>query len=363
MKANCVGMSALEPVGAGSAVESRPDRPRFDRAGALGWNDVPLDGLNCYLRCVEAVLRRRGHSREEVAAALCGPVDLLRRHRNGSHYDRHEVEWRIAADGREHWGELAATLAAGEPAIVMPDRFHWPGDELEGVDHFHDHTVLAFALDSSTLSVLDTDAPREDDYVREIPVTPQLRRACTRWAVVRAVRSASDPPGAGRRSGEERARATAEFMARKLEPSPALLGTDHAELAAFGEEWRAAGLRAPLAHALHVAALGDFQPTLFLFAEGAAQVEGAELEPVAAASRRAAKRAKSLGMLMLALHREDSPDAYALALGSFDSFLDAVATLRDEIAARLGREPPTPPEPTGAFAARLAGLAAYCFDD
>jgi hypothetical protein len=330
--------------------ESRPDRPRFERAGALGWSDVPLDGLNCYLRCVEAVLRWHGHSREQVAAALCGPVDLLRCRRNGSQYDRHEVEWRIAADGGAHWGQLAETLAAGEPAIVMPDRFYWPGDELEGVDHFHDHTVLAFALDSSTLSVLDTDAPREHEYVRRIAVTPELRRACTRWAVVRP-------------SGDDPAAGTAEFTAHVLEPSLALLSADHAELGAFGEEWRADGLERPLAHALHVAALGDFQPTLFLFAEGAARIEGADLDPVTEAGWRAARRAKSLGMLMLALHREDSPDAYALALRPFDSFLDAVAVLRDAIAARLGRQPPAPAEPTGAFAQRLSELAAYCFSE
>ncbi len=330
---------------------SRPDRPRFDRASALGWGDVPLDGLNCYLRCVEAVLRWRGHSREQVAVALCGPVDLLRRNRNGSQYDRHRIEWRIAGDGREHWRALTETLSAREPAIVMPDRFFWPGDELEGIHHYHDHTVLAFALASSTLSVLDTDAPREHDYVRQIAVTPQLRRACTRWGVVRP-------------SGDRRAIVTpAEFALRTLEPSLALLSADHAELGAFREEWGAAGLSVPLAHALHVAALGDFQPTLFLFAEGAGQIEGADLAPVTTASRQAAKRAKSLGMLLLALHRETSADAYALALAAFDSFLDAVEALREAIAARLGGERATPPQPTGAFAQRLAELARYCFSD
>lgn len=334
-----------------TAEHQLPERVRFDRATALGWNDVALDGLSCYLRCVEAVLRWRGASREEVAVALGGPVDLLRRGRSGSTYDAHTVEWRVAGDGREHSDLMVETLRAGEPVILMPDRFFWPGDELEGRRHVHDHMVLAYEYEDGVLRVLDTDAPVEAGHVRWLPAEPDLWRACTRWGVVR--------PTAGTAP-----RSAAEFAPRVLGPSLELIGADLPELRLFGEQWQLNGLEPPLAHALHVAVLGDFQPTLFLFAEAGRCLEGggapeAVVEPAAAAAR----RAKSLGLLLLALHREGSPDAYAVATGAFDRFLGSVEELAGAIAAELGTELPAAPEPTGFVRRRLQDLAGYCFEE
>ncbi len=331
-----------------TAEKQLPQPLRFDRSTALGWNDVALDGLSCYLRCVEAVLRWRGSSREAVAVALGGPVDLLRRGRSGSTYDAHVVEWRVAEDGREHSAQLVETLRGGDPAILMPDRFFWPGDELEGRRHFHDHMVLAFEFEEGVLSVLDTDAPREREHVRRLRADADLWRACTRWGVVHPTAGAA-PGSAG------------ELAARVLGPSRELIGADLAELRLFAEQWRQEGLEEPFAHALHVAALGDFQPTLFLFAEAARCLEGGEeLEAVTGPAFAAAKRAKSLGLLLLALHRETSPDAYAIAIGALDRFLDAVEVLEAAIAARLGLQPLVA-EPTGFVRRRLSELASYCF--
>jgi hypothetical protein len=326
--------------------------PRFDSATALGWSDVALDGLSCYLRCVEAVLRRRGHSAAEVAVALGGPVDLLRRGRSGSSYDAHVVEWQVADDGREHCRRLAELVRSGEPAIVMPDRFFWPGDELQGRHHFHDHMVLAFALEDDVLSVLDTDAPSERGHVRRLPVDPNLWRACTRWGVVRPT------AGAGPRSA-------AEFAARVLGPSLRLLSVDLAELRSFAGRWHAEGLDETRAHAMHVAVLGDFQPTLFLFAEAARGLEGGGelLASVVEPALRAAKSAKALGLLLIAIHRRPSARAYADAVGAYDRFLDAVDLLLDAIVDRLGVAHPPPAIPTGRVEQRLRELVRYCFSE
>jgi len=322
---------------------------RFDPETALGWSDVALDGLSCYLRCVEAVLRWRGQDSEAVALALGGPVDLLRRGRSGSTYDAHAVEWRIAADAAEHREQLVATLRSGEPVILMPDRFFWPGDEFEGRRHFHDHMVLAFELEDAVLAVLDTDAPPESGFTRRIPMDAVAWRACTRWGVVRTTAGSSPP--------------TAEELAsRTLRPSLQLLAIDTVELRAFAELWRREGIDDPLARALHVAVLGDFQPTLFLFAEAArAWDRGGGLEPVIERAAAAARSAKTLGLLLLALHRETSGDAYEIAIAAFDRFLDAAEALLESIAGRLEEEPPAGVEASGVVQARLQSLVGYCF--
>lgn len=326
-------------------------RPRLERAGALGWSDVALDGLNCYLRCVESVLRWQGLSGDELALALVGPVDLLRRARSGSEYDSHTVEWQIAEDGCEHWELLAQTLTAGIPVVLMPDRFGWPGDEFEGRRHFHDHTVLAYAVTDHTLSVLDTDASPAAEHVREVPITPGLRRACTRWGVVRAVASAS--------------RTVTRLHERLVRPSLPLLAQDIPELRSFAEQWHAEGLDDLSAHALHIAVLGDFQPVLFLFAEAGSRLgglgAGAKLDSVFVSARKATRRAKSLGLLLLALHREPSSDAYMLALANFELFLESLEGLHEAIVTTLG-ERFTSVEADGAFGRRLQELARYCFD-
>lgn len=334
-----------------SSVEQKqfPPRVRFDPGTALGWTDVALDGLSCYLRCVEAVLRWRGHDSEAVALALAGPVDLLRRGRSGSVYDAHAVEWLVAAEASEHREQLVETLRSGEPVILMPDRFHWPGDEFEGRRHFHDHMVLAFALEDGVLSVLDTDAPPEGEFTRHIPMDASAWRACTRWGVVRPIAGTA-------------ARTADEFAVRTLAPSLRLLAVDTVELRAFAERWRRDGIDDPFARALHVAVLGDFQPSLFLFAEATRALDaGGDLDPVAVRALAAARSAKTLGLLLLALHREASEDAYEIAIGAFDRFLVAVEALLASIAGHLDEEPPGGVEARGIVEERLQGLVRYCF--
>jgi hypothetical protein len=331
----------------GPALHQR-GHPYFDRANALGWKDVALDGLNCFLRCVESVLRWQNYSREELALALAGPVDLLRRSRNGSTYNFFTVEWEIAEDGSEHWDRFTAELRAGMPLILMPDRFYWPEDELAGRCHFHDHAVLAVKTERGMLHVLDTDASPAHGYLRALAITPALRRACTRWGSVRCGdrRPTSNLP---------------KLTERLLAPSLALLARDIVELRSFGACWRTHGLNELRAHALHVAVLGDFQPVLFLFAEAVVLEEDSRLAHVAKAAFLAARRAKSLGLVLIALHREHCSDAYEFALHAFEPFVDAVEDLRAALEAQLGDAGGPPGESDGALERRLSELAAYCF--
>jgi hypothetical protein len=340
--------SATSP--AGGFPPRRRGAPRLDRENALGWRDVALDGLNCFLRCVESVLRWEGLSRDQVAFALAGPVDLLRRERNGSTYDCFTVEWEIARDGSEHWDRFTATLRAGTPLILMPDRFHWPGDELAGRHHFHDHAVLAVKTERGMLHVLDIDASPAHGHAHALAITPALRRACTRWGSVRRV---DRPPAAN----------PSALWERLSRPSLELLARDLVELRSLAARWRARGLDELRARALHVAVLGDFQPVLFLFAEAVVRDEDADLADIAEAALLAARRAKSLGLLLIALHRQSQGEAYAFALPAFELFVDGVEALHASLEARLGDAGAPPAESDGALERRLGGLAEYCFAD
>jgi hypothetical protein len=151
-----------------------------------------------------------------------------------------------------------------------------------------------------------------------------------------------------------------ELEQRMLVRSLELLDDDLPELRAFGDDWKANGLDDPTARALHIAALGDFQPLLFLFAEALDRSAGTAPPALVHAARAAAKRAKSLGLLLIGLHRERSPDAYELAVGSYDLFVEAAAALRDELAGALGT-PAADRAPSGAFHRRLLDLRRYCY--
>ena len=136
--------------------------PVLDPNRSLGWNDGPLDGLSCLLRCVESALRAQGFDNLQVAQALALPLDLRGERRAPARYRHGRLDWRNATDGREHWAEFTALVGSGTPCVLMPDRFYWPDDEFEGVEHFLDHMVLAVAHDGELLEVLDTDASAAD---------------------------------------------------------------------------------------------------------------------------------------------------------------------------------------------------------
>lgn len=140
--------------------------PRFDQLGALGWQDRALDGLNCVLRCVESVLHFRGLDPLAVARALNGPVDPVGRDL-AKDFDGCRVDYRTEFDdGGRNVPFVLERLGAGEPVMVLPDRFHLPGDVYEGRFHFHDHAVLAvdWASRDSVMTVLDTDADPADGF-------------------------------------------------------------------------------------------------------------------------------------------------------------------------------------------------------
>jgi hypothetical protein len=86
------------------------------------------------------------------------------------------------------------------------------------------------------------------------------------------------------------------------------------------------------------------------------------LAPIAEIARTASRRAKSLGLLLLALHRETSSEAYEFALPTFELLVDSLDELQTAIASQLGCGTSHRWQaPAGVFEQRLENLADYCF--
>lgn len=330
------------------AVAGMP-RPRFDPTSALGWNDIALDGLSCYLRCVESWLALLGYDPEALVWALAGPVDLLRRRRTGSTYDHCHVEWQFANDGRDNWAFVADRLERTEPVIIMPDRYYWPDDEFEGEEHFHDHMVLAFALQRDALFVLDTDAPPDDEFVREFEVDESVMRACTRIGLLHAAPPLPHAAGAEQRD-------------ELLRMSVDLLATDIAVLRRFLATWDGRTMPYLLARGFHVAVLGDFQPVLFIFAQALSGDERPEVQAVRGAASAAAAGSKRLGLLLLAQHRYRSDRVYGMCREAFARLIEMLDALLGRLCAAVQLPMPDAPEPVDDFRSRLADVTELCFD-
>ncbi|MDN3270115.1 hypothetical protein [Streptomyces sp. MA15] len=328
----------------------------FDPATALGWKNIGLDGLGCFMRSVEAVLLQRGHSADAVARGLAIPLDLVRRgewYGPMSRFPACVVRWQTAGigAGRRQWPRVAELVGSGQPVVLMPDGHHWPGDDHEGREHYHHHMVLAHRLDDRGLHILDTDAPAEDGYRRVLPITDALRKACTRYAVVERIA----PPDT-RRPQE----VAAALVPRSLVP----LAEDIAELRAFhGEVWSGARLPLLLAKGMDVWVLGDVQPQLFLLGYALAGAEQPHVAEVSRAALAAAGRAQKLGLLLLGLHRFRSEGVYAMAHEEIASLADVLEELLEAMCRHTGTLRPHAQGDGTRLVRRLRGETEWCFGE
>ncbi|CAM3729839.1 hypothetical protein KIPE111705_21975 [Kibdelosporangium persicum] len=277
--------------------------PVMTREGAVGWRDIPLDGMTCYHRGVEAVLRGGGMSADEIVAEMSGPI-TTRFHRDGRPQLRMRTataRWMSAPNGGSRWDVVETRLAAGRPILIWPDGYFWPGDPYEGRRHIHHHAVLATGIDGGTLRFLDVDADEAGGFRGEVPVTEQTRRACTRVLDLDLSR-----PRRPLRPVDVRRTITAS--ARPL----GRLARATADLA----QWWAAGPTRRLAHAVDLFALGDVQPQVYLFA---ALCERYGHSDLAALGYQTAATAKKISLLLFALHRYKPIAPYDLCLGDIES--------------------------------------------
>ena len=306
---------------------------RLDRRGAVGWRDVALDGLNCYLRGVEAILRGAGLGHDEVVDALGGHV-TDRFGRDGRPHVRlrgGELRWLQAAPDAHCWNEVAACLGRGEPVVIWPDGFSWPGSRFEGRRHVHDHAILAVAADDGSLHYLDTEADEASGFTAEAPLTDATRRACTR---VLRVRPPSRPSGIG-----------AARLDRMIGASVRPLARLAAATAEYARWWRIEPFNRRLATALDVWALSDLQPPLYLLATISRRFGR---EPLATRAFEAAAQAKKVSVFVHALNRIRPLAPYDLLRDDLALLAKRLETAGRAAAAAAGQPPP-------AVSAELAG--------
>lgn len=327
---------------------------RFQPEEALGWRDIGLDGLGCFLRCLEAVLLHHGYSVRQVAQGMTVPLDLVRRTAvDGalSVFPACTAQWRSVEDGRRTWSEIEAFLRKGKPVVLMPDGFHWPDDPFEGTNHYFHHMVLATRLDRDRLSMLDTDADKAAGYVRVLPVTERLKTACRRWATVEV-----HPPPPER---------SADEMAARLVPDSLLtLPADIASIRAFcTKSWTGGRLHVLLARALDSIVLGDIQPQLFLFGHALDGPASPEVVAIRSALLHAAGRAQKLGLLTLGLHRYDAEGIYGLLHEDIISLADSLVGVLEAMSRYQGTSVVEPSVEDERFLTRLRMVANWCFGE
>lgn len=334
-------------------------RPAFDPEGALGWRGQALDGLNCVLRCVEAVLRFRGLQPREVARALSGPLDPVDRDL-AEDFDGCRLNWRFADDdGARNWPFVLDNLAAGEPVVVMPDRFHVPGDVYQGRFHVHDHAVLAVGWDvgDAMITALDTDAAPAAGFRRRWGLGAALPALCTRVTTV----TLTGPPDH---------RDPDNYLAERLDRDTALLATGTHAFAELLGELRETGIGPATARALHVLVLGHLQPLLFVFGHALSSPDAPGRPPgldrdtaaVRCAALDARTRAMRLGVGLIAAHEQRDPAAhYPRVLELCAPLVAALERLVTTMTAAGGDPGPPDPEAPARLRARLAGIERKCF--
>lgn len=314
---------------------------RFDPEKALGWVRGPLDGLSCFHRCVEAILHARGYSGWQVAQALVCPLDLLRRRGSTSQMGRCEVVWHSVGDGRDNWPFLENELASGHNVLLRPDRYWWPGDRVSGQRHFSDHILVAYTLADSVLHVLDTRAPK-DNFVKLIPVDENVIRSVINIGIVEA----PEPP----------THSDPQKVADDIFPeSIPQLAHDIAALHAWLPTWDTIPWDLISARSLHMTAIGDFQPQLFIVANALAGDVPAALATARQACAGAAVAARDLAFRLIALHQHENAAMYRGARRQMNKFVDSLEPVIDSLCGERGiTMPPRPVLGPEVFSERLA---------
>jgi hypothetical protein len=304
------------------AAVSRP-AVRFDRHGAVGWRDIALDGLNCYLRGIEAILRAAGYTLDDVVEEMGGAI-TDRFEQDGKAFvrlNRCETRWSIAPPGLHRWAVVEACVSAGEPVVIWPDGFYWPGGRFEGRRHIHNHAVLAVGFEGGSLHCLDIDAADADGYQAAVPVTDDTKRACTRILRVDVVAPAR----------RLRASAMDRLIGASIRPLTRL-----ARATAAYASWWAVNPRRRLATSLDIWALSDVQPQLFLFS---CICRRFGYDALATRSIAAATQAKKVSLFVDALNQCRPVAPYDLCGDDIALLAERLAAVEHAAREAVGRPP------------------------
>jgi len=280
-----------------SANEVSRARPRLQQEGALGWRDVPLDGLNCYQRSIEAILRSAGYSRDQVLYEMGGAItDVMPP--DGSPWFAlrgSRSRWAMTGPEADLWLDVEARLRDGEPVLVWPDWFYWPGSRFHGRRHVYDHAVLLTELAGSRLTFLDIDADPGRDYVDSIGIDDETRQSFKRLLEVRPGEPGPPPAPA----------AVLGMVAESVPPLARWVqGVRH-----LVERWRL-DPRPRLAHAAEWWIFSDLLPQVFLFTSICEAFGEGEL---ARAGEAVVRQAKKTGLFLIALNEYRSVAPYELS--------------------------------------------------
>jgi hypothetical protein len=204
---------------------------------------------------------------------------------------------------------------------------------------------VACALVGPVLRVLDTRAP-EDNFVKLIPVDEAVMRAVINVGIV----NAPEPP----------ARGTPGEIADEIFPeSIPQLAHDIAALRAWLRTWDTIPWDLVQARSLHMTAIGDFQPQLFVVANALAGDAPAALATVRQACAAASTAARDLAFRLIALHQYENAAMYRGARRQMSKFIDSLEPVFGSLCAERGiATPPRPALGPEIFSGRLEMIRA-----
>lgn len=307
---------------------------------SIGWDRGPLDGLNCYMRAIEAALRYGGYSRSGVVEAFATAVELIPRGgpwRPVPPLRSARLDWLSAEDP---WSQIRAHTADDVPVLLYADGFWLPGDMFENDRCAIHHAVLVIETTGTTMRVLDTDGPADGGFLREYPIDDRSVRALARYAAVH-VGAEPDPL----RDDE---------LTAVLTESAANLAADLPGIAGYVGALRTIDERT--ARSLDLVVLGHWQPQFFVLSQ---LLDARRLQSGLTASlREAANAAFEVGTLLLGMHRYADPAIYRGAVPGLARLVEAATAVQRALAPVV---PGTAPMvPAGRGMAELLDEAHVC---
>lgn len=293
--------------------------PIFNPERALGWRGGnPLDGLNCYLRCIEAVLLAKGYSPELVARGLVTPIDLTGSSRDKSNiYPACRIHWYGAEDRKKNWGEIKSILEQGEYVILRPDRYYWPGTPHYQSRHWADHMMLLVCLEDNVVTLLNTEGLPNRGYREDVPVTDEFIKACVSYGTIEYAPA-------------DWLQKWHAYQSWLLDQSRKNLARDMPSLQRFLSEWKNLGLSGDLAKALHTMLLGDFQPPLFLLYYLSPALDPRPSAVVVELLRSLASRSMLTAFCLLGEDAQLEAGFYPISLYAFSKLIDQLLQLQRE---------------------------------
>lgn len=316
----------------------------FNPKYSLGFNSLdPLDGSNCYLRCLEAYLLSKGVQTQELAMGLLCPLDFRLAYTQDFDEQEQRKEWWLILPryyftqlynfgavtckwekpDRENFLQHLPSLLAQSPVLLLPDEYHVPWHPQFHHKHVRVHTLMITEMQDEQLLILDTDADSKDNFLRYITSSEP-------WFIKSIAKFGALYYDSGWREKWE------DFFLRTLQKSQTQLSSDIPALRTFANAW-IEDFQEKYYPTLQATFLTIIQPVLFiymkLFEDGPSICQLLPHQTIVHLHDMVMISYQQMADAAEHFHRTGEPVHHAIAAQALRSFLDLSEKLLDDILA------------------------------